>query len=238
MGGGGAELLGMTPLVRLLGAALLLGTALHGAGAAVHPMLVGDAPAHLGIIAATARWRELHLTMLAGSALIVAGIWVRLFVGETPAVPSPVERVAPRSAVLAALAVISIGITVNALNVAYMAGAGWHMAALFQSGDRGMAAIYDVTHPIGLMAARFGNLLVALGALTLGWAEWRDAATPRWLALLAWAAAAGGLVGALFFDESSRVALAAVALLSGWQVATGARAMGMLGGRSVAGGAR
>jgi hypothetical protein len=29
----------------------------------------------------------------------------------------------------------------------------------------------------------------------------------------------------LFFDEASRVALAAVALLSGWEVATGLRAL-------------
>jgi hypothetical protein len=70
------------------------------------------------------------------------------------------------------------------------------------------------------MAARFGNFLVALGAGVLGWAEHRDASRPRWLAWLAWLAAAGGIVGVLFFSEASPVALAAVALLSAWQVAT------------------
>jgi uncharacterized membrane protein YhaH (DUF805 family) len=75
------------------------------------------------------------------------------------------------------------------------------------------------------MAARFGNLIVALGALALGSAEWQDAARPRWLAALAWVAAAGGLVGVVFFDEASRLTLAAIALLSGWQVATAVRAL-------------
>jgi hypothetical protein len=40
------------------------------------------------------------------------------------------------------------------------------------------------------------------------------------LAWLAWIAAAGGFIGVFFFDEASRMALAAVALLSGWEVAT------------------
>jgi hypothetical protein len=77
-----------------------------------------------------------------------------------------------------------------------------------------------VTHPIGLIAARIGNLIVALGALVLGWAEWQDPSRPRWIAWLAWAAGAGGIVGVVFFDEASRLALAAVALLSGWELAT------------------
>jgi hypothetical protein len=126
---------------------------------------------------------------------------------------------------VAALAVIAIGLTLNALNIAFMAGAGWHMAAMFSAGRQEMSALFDATHPIGLMSARFGNFLVALGALLLGWLEWRDAETPRWLAALAWLAALGGLVGVLFFDEASPAALGAVALLSGWQVVTALRAL-------------
>ena len=75
------------------------------------------------------------------------------------------------------------------------------------------------------MAARFGNFIVALGAVVLGWAEWQDTSRPRWLAWLAWAAAAGGFLGVLFFDEASRVALAAVALLSGLELATAVLAL-------------
>jgi hypothetical protein len=172
-------------------------------------MLAGDAASQLRTIAATPYWRTLHLVMLAGSGLVIAGIWVRLL-----------DRAIIAAPVLAALALVALGIGINALNIAFMAGAGWHMATLFQGGESQMIPLFDATHPIGLMAARFGNFLVALGALALGWAEWHDPSRPRLFAVLAWLAAAGGVVGVLFFNEASRVALAAVALLSGWQIAT------------------
>jgi hypothetical protein len=153
--------------------------------------------------------------MLAGSALVIAGVWVRLVT----------DRRAVNGPLVAALAVIVLGVALNALNIAYMAGSGWHMAALFDSGRADTRAIFDATHPIGLMSARFGNLLAALGALMLGTVERREPGQPLWLAALAWLAAAGGLVGVVFFDETSRMALAAVALLSGWQVATALRSL-------------
>ena len=205
----------MTQLARPLAVALLAGTALLGAGAALHPVLAGDAATQLRLIADTAYWRPLHLVMLAGSGLVVAGIWVRVLVG----------RAGAAAPMLAALAVIALGLSINALNIAFMAGSGWHMAALYRAGQTEMSTFFDVTHPIGLMAARFGNFLVALGALLLGWLEWQDAASPRWLAALAWLAALGGFVGVLFFDEASRAALGAVALLSAWQVVTALRAL-------------
>jgi hypothetical protein len=205
----------MLPLTVFLALALLVGTALHGVGALVHPMLAGDGATKLRTIADMAQWRPLHLGMLAGSGLIITGIWVRLVD----------DRAFVRAPLVAALAVISIGITLNALNIAYMAGAGSHMAMRFAAGDVSIVAVFDATHPIGLMAARFGNLIVALGAIALGWGEWRDAEPRRLDAMLAWIAAAGGLVGAIFFHESSRIALAAVALLSGWQVVTALRAL-------------
>ena len=205
----------MSFISRLLAIALLLGTALLGVGAAVHPVLAGDAAAHLRLIATTSHWRTIHLVMLAGSGLVITGIWVRLLL----------DRSGAAGATLAALALVALGLCINALNIAYMAGAGWQMAALFQGGETEVARVYEVTHPIGLMAARFGNFLVALGALTLGWVEWQDTGRSQLLAALAWIAAAGGLIGVVFFDEASRFALAAVALLSGWQVATGLRAL-------------
>lgn len=203
----------MARLARTLAVALLAGTVLLAVGAAVHPVLVGDAAAQLNIIARTPYWRAIHLMMLVGSALIVAGVWVRLL-----------DRTGPAAA--AAIALVVLGVTLNALNIAYMAGAGTHMAALFYDGRAEMSSVFEATHPIGLMAARFGNLVVALGALTLGWAEWQDQTRPRWLAVLAWIAGVGGLIGVIFFNEASPVTLAGVALLSGWQVGTGVRALG------------
>ena len=199
----------MSRLIRLLAILLLAGTALLGAGAALHPMLTGDAAAQLRTIATTPYWRALHLAMLAGSGFIIAGVWVRLVSDHSMA-----------AVLVAALALVSIGIALNALNIAFMAGSGTHMAALFSSGRAEIESVFEATHPIGLMAARFGNFIVALGAAALGWIEWHDATRPRWLAWLAWFAAAGGFIGVLFFDEASRFALAAVGLLSGWEVAT------------------
>ena len=115
----------LSSVVRLLAVALLLGTALLGAGADVHPLLTGDPAADLRIIAATSHWRVIHLAMLAGSGLVIAGIWVRLAHDQSGL----------RAPVLAALAVIALGEAVNALNTAFMAGAGWRMATLFQQGD-------------------------------------------------------------------------------------------------------
>jgi hypothetical protein len=205
----------MSPLTIILGIALLAGTALHGIGALLHPVLAGDGASQLRTIAETAHWRPLHLAMLAGSGLIVAGVWVRLVD----------DRAFVRGALVAALTVVSVGVVINALNIAYMTGAGWHMAARVAAGDASVIPLFDATHPMGLVAARFGNLLIALGAIALGWSEWRDTEPRRLDAVLAWVAAGGGLIGVLFFPESSRMALAAVALLSGWQVVTAGRAI-------------
>jgi hypothetical protein len=208
-------------LDRALALALLAGTVLLGIGAVFHPMLVGDAASQLRIIAAMPYWRSLHLAMLAGSALVAAGVWVRLIDGR-----STLDLREPAGAgLIAALALITVGECVDALNIAYMAGSGTQMAALFAQGRTEMSAIFEVTHPIGQMAGRFGNLIVALGALVLGWAEWQDASRPRWLAWLAWVAGVVGLICAVFFDESSRLVLAAVGLLSMWQVGTAARVL-------------
>jgi hypothetical protein len=212
----------MSPVSIVLAVVLLAGTALHGVGALLHPVLSGDGATQLRTIADMAHWRDLHLAMLAGSGLIVAGVWVRL-VGDRAFVRPPL---------VAALVLISIGLTINALNTAYMTGAGWHIASRFAAGDPSMVPLFDATHPIGLMAARLGNFIVALGALVLGWAEWHDAEPRRLDAVLAWIAALGGLIGAIFFAESSRIALAAVALLSGWQVVTALRVLTLSVSRS------
>ncbi len=205
----------MRSLPRVLSVLLLSGAALLGAGAVVHPVLTGDPAIDLGIIGRMPGWRTIHLLMLAGSGLLILGVWVRLTTARST--PPPL---------IAAVAVIVLGLSLNALNIAYMAGAGTHLAAMFRSGRGEVAAIFAATHPIGLVAARFGNFLVALGAALLGWVEWVDAEQPRWLAWLAWLAAAGGMLGVVFFDEESRMILAAVALLSGWEVATAVRAFG------------
>jgi hypothetical protein len=198
-----------TPIApRLLALALILGAALLGLGAVMHPVLTGEAAHDLDLMASTPAWRTIHLTMLLGSVLVIAGIWVR--VANAPAV---------RGTLVAALAVISVGLALNALNIAYMAGSGTHLAEMYRAGRPDAAPMFEVTHSIGLMSARFGNALVAVGAIALGFAE-RESGSPAWLAWLAWLAAACGIVGVCFFDESSRMILAAVSALSAWELAT------------------
>lgn len=212
---------------KLLAVFLLVGTALLGAGSVMHPVLTGAGvgSADLRVIAATSGWRLMHLSMLTGSALVMTGVWVRLGGASEDA----------RTALVGALAVICIGMTLNAFDILLMARSGGRMAAMFVAGRTEMAPIFDAVHGFGLMAARFGNLLIALGALVLGIVEWREPAQPRWLAWLAWIAAVGGLVGVLCFDESSRLVLGAVALLCAWEVATALR---VLVGRTGSAGAR
>ena len=213
----------MNAFVRALAVALLLGMILLGLPAIVHPVLGGAAADQLRMIAETPYWRTMHLSMLAGSGLIIAGIWVRLVTDRSSGVV--IGSAVVNGPLVAALGVIALGTAVNALNIGFMAGAGWHMAAEFAAGRTEIAPVFEGTHPIGLIAARFGNLIVSLGALGLGWAEWRDTTRPRWLAWLAWAAGVGGIIGVVFFNEASRIAVAAVALLMGWELATAVRAL-------------
>src|SRR5690242_8069970 len=141
---------------------LLVGTALLGVGAVFHPMLAGDAADQLRTIAATPYWHVVHLTLLAGSGLVIAGIWVRVATDR-----------AASSALVATLVTITIGIALNALDIAFMAGSGTRMAAYFTAGHAEMPNLYDVTHPSVLLAARFGNFIVAVGAVALGLIESR-----------------------------------------------------------------
>jgi hypothetical protein len=208
----------LTTLTRALAVALLAGTVLLAGGAAMHPILSGNGSMELGMIGGMPIWRTMHLCMLAGTGLIVIGIWVRL-VGVPANTPT-------NAAVTAALAIITVGIALDAVNTTFMAGPAWRMAHDYAAGDATMTRQFEIMHPVGLMTARFGNYLIALGALLLGAAEWMTAGRPRWLAVLAWIAAAGGLVGVIFFDESRPEMLGAVSLLCGWQVGAAILALG------------
>jgi len=203
------------PLTRSLSIALLVGTVLLGVGAMLHPMLPHDPSAQLRMIAETWYFRPIHLAMLAGSALIILGIWVRALIAP----PSP--------PLLAALALVSLGLCFNAIDIAFMASAGANLATLAQAGRAEMGTLFDTFHRVGLMTARFGNFLVALGAILLAWVERQGAPSTPWPSRLAWIAGFVGLFCAICFQEASLLILAAVTLLPGWQVVTAVRGLKM-----------
>ena len=149
----------MAEISRPLAVALLVGTALLGIGAALHPMLPADVPGQLRMIAAAPTFRAAHL------------------------------------------------------------------ATAYVAGQRELAPLFEALHRFGLLAARFGNFLVALGALVLGFVERADAESPGWMAWLAWIAAAGGLAGVVLVPEASLLMLTAVTLISGWSVGTSVLAL-------------
>jgi len=199
------------PLIRPLSIALLVGTALLGVGAMLHPILPHDPSMQLRMIAETWYFRPIHLAMLAGSALIILGIWTRALMAP-PAPP-----------LLAALALVSLGLCFNAIDIAFMASAGTQLASLAQAGHAEMGTLFDSLHRVGLMTARFGNVLIALGAIVLSWVERQDAMP--WSSRLASIAGFVGLFCAVCFPEASLLILAAVTLMPGWQVATALRGM-------------
>lgn len=205
----------MVELSRPLAVALLVGTVLLGIGAAMHPMLPADVAGQLRMIAAASTFRPVHLAMLCGSGLIIAGVWTRLYLGRT-------VNAAP---LIGGLALVCLGLCFNAIDIAFMGGAGWHLATAYVAGQSELAPLFEALHRFGLLTARFGNFLVALGALVLGFAERADPESPRWMAWLAWIAAAGGLAGVLFVPEANLLMLTAVTLISGWSAGTAGRVL-------------
>ncbi|HXE57917.1 MAG TPA: hypothetical protein VNK43_07945 [Gemmatimonadales bacterium] len=203
-------------IARPLAALLVLGTLIVAAAGLVHPRLMGGGARQLATIAASPHWRAVHLGLLAGTGLVIAGIWSQAF---------RYPRDAGGELLRVGLAVVSIGLAIHALNIVYMTGAGHAMAGFHAAGDGGMATLFDATHPIGLMAARFGNYLIAIGAMLLGWASTRAGVDPPWVGGLAWLAGVGGLVAVALAHESTQYILAPAALLIGWQLAAGGRTL-------------
>jgi hypothetical protein len=200
---------------------LLLGTALLGLGAALHPMLPGDLAGELAVIAQTGYWRAIHLVMLAGSALIMIGIWGQLF-GEEPGT---------QLALAIVFAIIVCGLALNASNVAFMAQTGTGDAARYMQGHQEAAAGFARGHADSLTRARIGNALIALACVALAIILRWGGRHPLYMAVLAAVAAIGGLIGVVAFDPASPGAVSAVALFSVWAAVAGVRT---LSGRSQA----
>jgi hypothetical protein len=203
---------------RSLSIALLVGTVLLGVGAAFHPILPHDPSAQLRMIAETWYFRPIHLAMLRGTALIILGIWTR-----RAALARPRRRCSARSRSW------SLGHVLQRDRHRVHGERGESAGVAGEGGERTeLGTLFDSLHRVGLMTARFGNFLIALGAIVLSWVERRE--NMRWPSRLAWIAGFVGLFCAICFQEASLLILAAVTLMPGWQVATALRGLGVAGG--------
>lgn len=196
---------------------LLVGCLLFGIAGLAHPVLTGDGAAQLQTIATTPAWRTIHWALLFGFPLMYAGlIGVTLRHHETPGSASA------RAGVLLA----GFGFGVWALNVIFMAGAGWHLARAFTQADAGLAGtravfLYDMVHPAGLAAERLATFVLGFVAYVYAWAVLNGRVYPRWLGWAAFVVAGACAAVAVAVDESLPIMFYAQGLFVAWLAATG-----------------
>ncbi|HXG44780.1 MAG TPA: hypothetical protein VNJ71_08510 [Gemmatimonadales bacterium] len=199
--------------IRALGGLLALASLGLLACALAHPVLPLTPDGDLTLIAATAAWSPIHLGLLFSTGGIIAGIWALV-----PAAPPEHRLVA-----VAAAALVSLGLALNGVNIAFMLGAAPEYARLYAAGMREVAVSYQAAHLAVVMAGRLGATLVSFGAALWAWQAARRAEEPRWIGGLAALAAAGGMLGAVAAPPGHPLMLAGVGLLAVWGVAMGWR---------------
>jgi hypothetical protein len=205
----------MTRRPLFYGLCLLAGSLLVAVAGSMHPVLTGDGAAQLATVAATAGWRAIHWSVLFGLPLMFAGlIGVTLRHTDTPG-----SAPARAGVLLAAFAFATWS-----LNVLFMVGAGWHLAAAYTASDTGLTGthavfVYDMLHPAGLAAERLATFALGLTAYVFGWAILNGNVYPRWLGWVAFVVAvANGVVAVLWSEESPNLYYTQ-ALFVGWMVA-------------------
>lgn len=196
---------------------LLVGAVLFGGAGLLHPVLRGDGAAQLTTIAATHGWRAIHWSLLFALPLMLVGL-----VGFAERhLESPGASPARAGLVLATFA-----FGAWALNILFMAGAGWHLAATYAAAEPGLTSthavfLYDMLHPFGLAAERIATFALGLAFYVFGWATWNGRVLPR---SLAWGAFGTGmicLVVPLAVAETSVVLFYAQAVAVIWMAAAG-----------------
>jgi hypothetical protein len=199
-------------MIRLLSVCLLLGGLLIIIGSALHPILPLQPAGDLALIARTGHWRLVHLGLLYGTGLTVAGVWARWLAGEG----------AERAGLGVAFVVLGLGEILNGVNIAYMTGAGTVLAAAAGSGAD-VALLYDATHAFAVVCGRLSGFLVAVAAACVALATGARLGEPRGLVGLAWLAAGAGLLGNFLAPPGHPLMLTSVGLMAVWQVVTAVR---------------
>ncbi|HEX9703715.1 MAG TPA: hypothetical protein VGA20_00520 [Gemmatimonadales bacterium] len=197
---------------------LLAGALLVGVAGVRHPLLQGDGAAQLATIAATPGWRGIHLSLVFGIVLVVAGlVGVALKHGETAG------SAAARAGIL--LGVLGYGTAL--VGVLVMSGSATRLAAAYMAAQPGLAAteavfFYDMIRPFAAMALRVGEFGIGLSMWSFGWAVWDGRVLPRWLGMVGVLAGVACTVWAVVVNEEAARLMGGLALVTVWQLAVAA----------------
>lgn len=198
-------------MIRILALLLLAGSVLLLGATALHPILPLTGEGDLRLIAATGHWRLIHLVLLYGTGLIIAGVWARWLAAR------PEER----AALGVAFALFGLGQVLNGVNISYMAGAGTMLAAM--PVDAAVAPIYQAMHLFAITSGRLGGFIVALAAGIIAMSASREPGEPRWLVATAWLACGAGLLGNFLAPPGHPLMLTSIGLMGVWQAGTAVR---------------
>jgi hypothetical protein len=191
---------------RILAALLLVGSALLIVCSAAHPILPLTGQGDLARIQATPYWHSIHVGLLYGTGLILAGIWCRWLGAEGT----------ERAGLTVGFVVFSLGQVLNGVNIAYMTGAGTVFAELGRSGAP-VAGLYEATHASAVMAGRLAGFLVALAAGLVAMTTARNPTEPRGLVAIAWIACGAGLIGNALAPPGHPIMLTSIGVMALWQ---------------------
>lgn len=201
----------------LAAAALLTGAALVVVAGLRHPLLGGGGPGQLAIVAATAGWRAIHLALIAGEVLLVAGV-----IGLALSQADTGGAGATRGGAL----LFALGIGLALIQILFMGGAATALATAYVRAEPGLAATqaaftYDMLHPFAQLAGRAGEFTVGLGVAVLGWGVAAGRRLPRWLGAAGVAAGCGCAAWAVVTPEHASMLMAGMGLVAAWAVACG-----------------
>jgi hypothetical protein len=202
---------------RVYGSCLLAGALAFGVAGLRHPILRGDGAEQLATIARAASWPAIHWALLLGMPLMLAGLaGLSVRHRQTPGM----------DAASVAIWVAAFGFAIWILNILFMAGAGWHLAQTYVAAEPGLAAthavfVYDMLHPVGLVAERIATFTVGLAVCLLGFGILGGRLYPSWLSWGAFTAGVGCVVIALAVSESSVVLFYGQAAVVIWMAAAG-----------------
>jgi len=199
-------------MTRALALLLLAGSLMLLVAGAMHPILPLTPEADLALIAAMPHWHAIHVALLYGTGLVVAGIWARWLAAD-PAV---------RPGLAVGSALFGLGEVLNGVTISYMTGAGTLLAQLQATGTD-VRTLYQATHLPVVMAGRLGGFLVSLAAGVIATATGWQPEEPRWLVGLAWFACGAGVLGNLFAPPGHPLMLTSIAVMTVWQLFTAVR---------------